>query len=72
MMLRSCVRDSRPFGPMLLGMHPLVAIGLVFLAAIAWTVTILTMLIVVVKARRQPPVQVRHASLPPATSNRAD
>jgi hypothetical protein len=39
-------------------MHPLVAIGLVFLAAIAWTVTILTMLIVLVKARRRPPVKV--------------
>ena len=40
-------------------MHPLVAIGLVFLAAIAWTVTILTMLIVLVKARSQQPAQVR-------------
>jgi hypothetical protein len=39
-------------------MHPLVAIGLVFLAAIAWTVTILTMLIVLVKARRRPPAEV--------------
>lgn len=42
-------------------MHPLVAIGLVFLAAIAWTVTILTMLIVLVKARRRPPADVTHA-----------
>ena len=42
-------------------MHPLVAIGLVFLAAIAWTVTILTMLIVLVKDRRRPPAEVRHA-----------
>jgi hypothetical protein len=42
-------------------MHPLVAIGLVFLAAIAWTVTILTMLIVLVKARRRPPAEVRTA-----------
>jgi hypothetical protein len=42
-------------------MHPLVAIGLVFLTAIAWTVTILTMLIVLVKARRQPPAHVKQA-----------
>ncbi|WP_285313968.1 hypothetical protein [Pseudarthrobacter sp. fls2-241-R2A-168] len=42
-------------------MHPLVAIGLVLLAAIAWTVTILTMLIVLVKARRRAPADVRHA-----------
>ena len=42
-------------------MHPLVAIGLVFLAAIAWTVTILTMLIVMVKARRRAPADVRRA-----------
>ncbi|WP_181037614.1 hypothetical protein [Arthrobacter sp. ZGTC412] len=42
-------------------MHPLVAIGLVFLAAIAWTVTILTMLIVLVKARRRPRAEVRRA-----------
>jgi hypothetical protein len=42
-------------------MHPLVAIGLVFLAAIAWTVTVLTMLIVLVKARRRPPAEVRGA-----------
>jgi hypothetical protein len=42
-------------------MHPLVAICLVFLAAIAWTVTVLTMLIVLVKARRRPPAQVTRA-----------
>ena len=42
-------------------MHPLVAIGLVFLAAIAWTVTVLTTLIVLVKARRRPPGEVRRA-----------
>ncbi|MCD5344049.1 hypothetical protein LR392_17615 [Arthrobacter sp. AK04] len=42
-------------------MHPLVAIGLVFLTAIAWTVTILTMLIVLVKARRRPPAEVKQA-----------
>jgi hypothetical protein len=43
-------------------MHPLVAIGLVFLAAIAWTVTILTMLIVLVKARRRPPAEVKRSA----------
>jgi hypothetical protein len=43
-------------------MHPLVAIGLVFLAAIAWTVTVLTMLIVLVKARHRPPADVRRAA----------
>ena len=42
-------------------MHPLVAIGLVLLTAIAWTVTILTMLIVLVKDRRRPPAEVRHS-----------
>ncbi|MBD1539057.1 hypothetical protein [Pseudarthrobacter sp. NKDBFgelt] len=42
-------------------MHPLVGIGLVFLAAIAWSVTILTMLIVLVKARRRPPAHGRRA-----------
>jgi hypothetical protein len=42
-------------------MHPLVAIALVFLAAIAWTVTILTMLIVLVKARRRPSAEVGRA-----------
>jgi hypothetical protein len=40
-------------------MHPLVAIGLVFLAAVAWTVTVLTMLIILVKARRRTPAEVR-------------
>jgi hypothetical protein len=42
-------------------MHPLVAIGLVFLGAIAWTVTVLTMLIVLVKARRRSPADVTSA-----------
>ncbi|WP_285314525.1 hypothetical protein [Pseudarthrobacter sp. fls2-241-R2A-168] len=42
-------------------MHPLAAIGLVFLAATAWTVTILTMLILLVKARRRPPAEARSA-----------
>ena len=35
-------------------MHPLVAIGLVFLAVTAWTVTVLTMLIVLVSDSRRP------------------
>ncbi|WP_181365278.1 hypothetical protein [Arthrobacter sp. HMWF013] len=41
-------------------MHPLVAIGLVFFAVIAWMVTVLTMLIVI-NARRRPPTQIRRA-----------
>jgi uncharacterized membrane protein len=40
-------------------MHPLVATGLVFLTGLAWMVTVLTMLIVLVKARRQPSAEVR-------------
>ena len=36
-------------------MDPLVAIGLVFLAAVAWTGTTLTLLIALVKARRRTP-----------------
>jgi hypothetical protein len=40
-------------------MHPLVAIGLVFLGVIAWTVTVLTMLIVLVKGRSRSPADVR-------------
>lgn len=36
-------------------MQPLVAIGLVFLAVFAWTLTIPTMLIVLVEAQSQPP-----------------
>ncbi|MGM9473481.1 hypothetical protein ACS5PJ_15940 [Pseudarthrobacter sp. YS3] len=39
-------------------MHPLAAIGLVLLAALAWTVTVLTLLIVLAKARRRPPATV--------------
>ena len=34
-------------------MHPLVAIGLVFLMGIAWVVTILTLLIALANNRRQ-------------------
>jgi hypothetical protein len=36
-------------------MHPLVAIGLVFLAGLAWMVTVLTLLIALTTARRPPP-----------------
>lgn len=35
-------------------MHPLVAICLVFLAGLAWTVTVLTLLAALAKARRSP------------------
>jgi hypothetical protein len=42
-------------------MHPLVAIGVVLLAGLAWTVTILTLLIVLAKNRRRPPADVRSA-----------
>ena len=40
-------------------MHPLAAISLVFLAAIAWMGTILTLLIALVKARSGPPAGLR-------------
>ncbi|TQJ36474.1 hypothetical protein [Arthrobacter sp. SLBN-122] len=40
-------------------MHPLAAISLVFLAAIAWMGTILTLLIALVKARSRPPAEPR-------------
>jgi hypothetical protein len=36
-------------------MHPLVAICLVFLSGLAWMVTVLTLLIVLTRARRRPP-----------------
>jgi hypothetical protein len=42
-------------------MHPLAAIGLVFLSAIAWMGTVLTLLVVFLKARRQPPAEARGA-----------
>lgn len=42
-------------------MHPLVGIVLVFLAALAWMVTVLTLLIALAKARRRPPRQLRRA-----------
>ena len=35
-------------------MHPLVAIGLVFLTGLAWMVTVLTLLIALAKDRRRP------------------
>ncbi|WP_165976905.1 hypothetical protein [Arthrobacter nitrophenolicus] len=34
-------------------MHPLAAIGLVFLTGLAWTVTVLTLLIALARARRR-------------------
>ncbi|WP_171027406.1 hypothetical protein [Pseudarthrobacter sp. NamE2] len=40
-------------------MHPLVAIGLVFLTGLAWTVTVLTLLIALAKDRRRPQTEVR-------------
>lgn len=42
-------------------MHPLAAIARVFLAATAYTVTILPMLILLVEARRRPPAEARRA-----------
>jgi hypothetical protein len=45
-------------------MHPLVAIGLVFLTGLAWMVTVLTLLIVLTKARRQPPAEAQEEEMP--------
>lgn len=42
-------------------MHPLVAIGLVFLTGLAWMGTVLTLLIALAKARRRPPDELRPA-----------
>jgi hypothetical protein len=42
-------------------MHPLVAIGLVFLTGLAWMGTVLTLLIALAKARRRPPSEPRPA-----------
>jgi hypothetical protein len=39
-------------------MHPLVAVGLVFLTALAWMGTILTLLIAWAKDRRRPPTAI--------------
>jgi hypothetical protein len=36
-------------------MHPLAAIALVFFTGLAWMVTVLTLLIALTRARRQPP-----------------
>ncbi|WPU11147.1 hypothetical protein [Pseudarthrobacter oxydans] len=41
-------------------MHPLAAIGLVFLTGLAWMVTTLALLIALAKPRRQPPAEIRH------------
>lgn len=59
--LRSCDRDFWPLGPIPWACTPSVGTALVFLAAIAWTGTILTMLIAVVKARRRPLAEVRRS-----------
>ncbi len=40
-------------------MHPLVAIGLVFLTGLAWMVTVLTLLIALAKDRRRTTTEVR-------------
>jgi hypothetical protein len=42
-------------------MHPLAAIGLVFLTGLAWTVTVLTLLIALARSRRRPSVDVGSA-----------
>jgi len=42
-------------------MHPLVAISLVFLTGLAWTGTILTVLVSLAKARRRARTQARRA-----------
>jgi hypothetical protein len=42
-------------------MHPLVAIGLVFLTGLAWLGTVLTLLVALAKARRRPPNELRPA-----------
>ncbi|MDJ0457057.1 hypothetical protein PUN71_007600 [Arthrobacter sp. NQ7] len=40
-------------------MHPLAAIGLVFLAGLAWTGTILTLLVALAQTRHRPRVEER-------------
>ncbi|WP_309124091.1 hypothetical protein [Arthrobacter sp.] len=40
-------------------MHPVMAIGLVFLTGLAWMVTVLTLLIVLTRARRRPSTETR-------------
>jgi hypothetical protein len=53
-------------------MDPLMGIGLVFLAAIVWTVTVLTMLVVVVRALRRPTAEVSGAVQAEAQTTDAD
>ncbi|MFC8521872.1 MULTISPECIES: hypothetical protein [unclassified Arthrobacter] len=43
-------------------MHPLAAIGLVFLAGLAWLGTVLTLLVALAKARRRLPADVGQAA----------
>ncbi|MEE9096193.1 hypothetical protein [Pseudarthrobacter phenanthrenivorans] len=45
-------------------MHPLAAIGLVFLAGLAWTGTVLTLLVALANARRRQAPEVRNARQP--------
>ncbi|WP_045730422.1 hypothetical protein [Pseudarthrobacter chlorophenolicus] len=40
-------------------MHPLAAIGLVLLTGIGWTVTVLTLLVVLAKSRQPPAAEAR-------------
>lgn len=42
-------------------MHPLAAIGLVFLTGLAWMVTVLTLLIALAKDRRRTTTEVRRS-----------
>ncbi|MFC9772562.1 MULTISPECIES: hypothetical protein [unclassified Pseudarthrobacter] len=42
-------------------MHPLAGISLVLLTGIAWTVTVLTLLVVLAKSRRPPATESRDA-----------
>ncbi|MGN8131432.1 hypothetical protein [Arthrobacter sp. RC1.1 241] len=44
-------------------MHPLAAIGLVFLTGLAWMGTILTLLVALAKARRRPPADVKSGKI---------
>ncbi|MFC0457648.1 hypothetical protein ACFFGR_13965 [Arthrobacter liuii] len=45
-------------------MHPLVAIGLVFLTGLAWMGTVLTLLVSLSKAQRQAPAEAHSGDVP--------
>jgi hypothetical protein len=45
-------------------MHPLAAIGLVFLTGLVWMATFLTLLIVLAKDRRRPPAETQKEVIP--------